>query len=78
MATRTISLDNCCYLNLGDGPLHLLPQMAIQIVAAPAQPSPQELGHWLHAADEHFVSMGGPIWGRSVAGPCDVVVRTRP
>ena len=76
MAVNTISLDGRAYVNLGEGPMHLWPQDAILIVAAPTQPPPHELGHWLHAANEHFISMGGPIWARALAEPCNAVVRT--
>jgi hypothetical protein len=77
MAMHTISLDNRAYVRLGDGPMHVLPQDAILISAAPTQPPANASGHWLHGHSEHFLSMGGPIWGRALASPCQVFVMTR-
>lgn len=73
MATQTISL-NREWKPLGPGPLRVTPRDGIQVVVSSEQPAPHANGEWLHAAREYFLSMGGLVWARAVAGTCDVEV----
>lgn len=73
MATQTISLDREWKV-LGAGPLHVTPRDSIQVVVSSEQPALHADGEWLHGTHEYFLSMGGLVWGRAVAGSCDVEV----